>query len=128
MYLPPCNGQMYRDLEQSENPSEGQPVLKSLADTGVSEDRVFTDINSYYEDCYNQMMQNGIGSYTFYNVISGSGLANEVMNGYRSGTYRDAYMQNAVDTLGAAYCTWEVDSEPLQDDMYLFSHEIRSTK
>lgn len=128
VYLPSCNGQMYRDLEQSDDSGDGQPVLKSLADTGVSEDRVFTDINSYYEDCYNQMMQNGIGSYTFYSVISGSALANEVMASYRSGYYRDAYMQNAVDTLGAAYCTWEVDLEPLQDDMYLFSHEIRSTE
>lgn len=128
VYLPPCNGQMYRGLEQSGDSGDGQPILKSLADTGVSEDRVFTDINSYYEDCYNQMMQNGIGSYTFYNVISGSGLANEVMADYRSGDYRDAYMQNAIDTLGVTYCTWEVDSEPLQDDMYLFSHKIRSTK
>lgn len=128
VYLPSCNGQMYRGLEQSGDSSDGQPILKSLADTGVSEDRIFTDINSYYEDCYNQMMQNGIGSYTFYNVISGSGLANEVMAGYRSGDYRDAYMQNAIDTLGVTYCAWEVDSEPLQDDMYLFSHEIRSTK
>lgn len=128
VYLPPCNGQMYRNLEQSEDTSDGEPVLRSLTDTGVSEDRVFTDINSYYEDCYNQMMQNGIGSYTFYNVVSGSGLAYEVMANYRSGYYRDAYMQNAVDTLGAAYCTWEVDTEPLQDDMYLFSHEVRLTE
>ena len=128
VYLPPCNGQLYRDLEQNGNSGEGQPILKSLADTGVSEERVFSDINSYYEDCYNQMMQNGIGNYTFYNVISGSGLANEVMAGYQSGSYRGAYMQNAVDTLGAAYCTWEVESEPLQNDMYLFSHEIRLTE
>ena len=127
VYLPPCNGQMYRNLEQSEESGDGQASLKSLADTGVSEDRVFEDIGSYYEDCYNQMMQNGIGHYTFYSVVSGSGLANEVMASYRSGDYKDAYMQNAIDTLGASYCTWEVDVEPLQDDMYLFSHEIRST-
>lgn len=127
VYLPPCDGEQYRNLEQSDNSGDGQVNLRSLADTGVSEDRVFTDINSYYEDCYNQMMQNGIGHYTFYSVVSGSGLANEVMASYRSGDYKDAYMQNAIDTLGAAYCTWEVDAEPLQDDMYLFSHEIRST-
>ena len=127
VYLPPCDGEQYRNLEQGDNSGDGQVSLRSLADTGVSEDRVFTDINSYYEDCYNQMMQNGIGHYTFYSVISGSGLANEVMASYRSGNYKDAYMQNAIDTLGAAYCTWEVDSEPLQNDMYLFSHEIRST-
>lgn len=127
VYLPPCDGEQYRNLEQGDNSGDGQINLRSLADTGVSEDRVFTDINSYYEDCYNQMMQNGIGHYTFYNVVVGSGPANEVMASYRSGDYKDAYMQNAIDTLGASYCTWEVDSEPLQNDMYLFSHEIRST-
>lgn len=65
VYLPPCNGQAYRDLEQT--PEDNN--LRSLENVGMTEEQVITDIQTYYEDCYEQILQNGTGRYTFYNVI-----------------------------------------------------------
>lgn len=127
VYLPPCNGTMYRNLEKDEE-DETPTELRTPADAGLAEEKVFTDINEYYRDCYNQMMQNGVGHYTFSNAVVGEGLGSAVMQNYQNGSYRDIYMQNVVDALGAAYCTWQVVPEPLQGDIYMFSYEIDITQ
>lgn len=128
VYLPPCNGVIYRNLEKDEEDDETPAELRSLEDAGLTEDKVFTDINEYYRDCYNQMVRNGIGHYTFSNAVVGQGLENAIMQNYQNGSYRDIYMQSVVDALGAAYCTWQVVPEPLEGDIYMFSYEIDITK
>lgn len=35
--------------------------LRSLADTGLTEAQVFTYMQGYFADCYEQMLQNGMG-------------------------------------------------------------------
>lgn len=124
VYLPPCNGQIYRNLEQSEESGGASENLRSLADTGVSEDRLFTDIDKYYEDCYNQVVQNGIGEYAFYNAVADIGMAQQLMQYYSNGVCWDIYLQNAANAVGAAYCVWYVEAEDLQDGQYLITHEI----
>lgn len=128
VYLPPCNGQIYRNLEQSEESGEASENLRSLADTGVSEDRLFTDIDKYYEDCYNQVVQNGIGEYAFYNAVADIGMAQQLMQYYSNGICWDIYLQNAANAVGAGYCVWYVEAEELQDGRYLLTHEIRMVK
>lgn len=129
VYLPPCNGQAYRDLERNEaSEGEAEAALRSIYDTGVTQDRIFTDMESYYEDCHDRIVQNGIGDYTFYSVVAGEELAEEIMKNYYSGEYAPAYMQQAIDELGAAYCTWEVTPERLQGGMYLLEHEMHVTQ
>lgn len=123
VYLPPCNGQAHRGPEAA-SAGGAEPAQRSVYDAGVSKDRIFTDPDSYYQDCYEQIMQNGVGDYTFYNVVAGVDLAAEIMENYSSGGDAPDCMQRAVDDLGAAYCTWEVRPERLEDGMYLFSHTI----
>ena len=127
VYLPPCNGQIYRNLEQSGGGDGNSPVygLRSLADVGIAENQVITDMNKYFEDCYNQVVQNGIGEYTFYNVVSGVQMCNQVGRAYNTSAYWQSYMQNAMNAVGASNCDWEVEWEQLQDDMYLISHDIK---
>lgn len=127
VYLPPCNGQAYRNLEQSGGAGENNPVNgpRSLADVGISENQVITDMNKYYEDCYNQIVQNGVGEYTFYNVVSGAPLCNQVGLAYNTSAYWQFYMENAMNAVGASNCDWVIEWEELQGDMYLISHEIK---
>ena len=120
IYLPPCNGQAYRDLEKAaENNS-----LKSLEDVGMTEEQVMTDIQRYYENCHEQIIRNGTGRYTFYNVIEGENLLNEWYQNYQNESYRQAYVEDAMNAIGASFCEMALGIEELQGGRYLIAHEI----
>lgn len=118
VYLPSCDGQAYRGLEPV---SSG---LRSLEETGMAEDEVITDMPGYYADCYEQILQNGTGSYTFYNVIEGEELFREWYRDYRTENYRQAYMREAMAQIGASSCEMTLEAEELQGGRYLISHTI----
>lgn len=120
VYLPSCNGQVYRDLEQT----TGDNSMRSLADVGMTEEQVITDIQEYYRDCYGQILQNGIGRYTFYNVIAGDELLDEWYQNYQNEYYRQAYMESAMTEIGAASCEMALGMERLQGGRYLIIHEV----
>lgn len=120
VYLPPCNGQTYRDLEQKDDDNG----LRSLADVGMSEEQVITDMQGYYGDCYAQILQNGIGRYTFYNVIAGDALLDEWYQDYQNEYYRQAYMEKAMTEIGASSCEMALGTEQLQGGRYLIKHEV----
>lgn len=120
IYLPPCNGQAYRDLEQEAEDHS----LRSLADVGLTEEQVITDMQGYYEDCYAQILQNGTGRYTFYNVIEGDELLGEWYQNYQNESYRQAYMENAMTEIGASSCEMALETEELQGGRYLIIHEV----
>lgn len=118
VYLPSCDGQAYRGLEPE---SSG---LRSLEETGMTEEQVIADLPGYYADCYEQIVQNGIGSYTFYNVIEGEELFREWYRDYQTENYREAYMKDAMTEIGASSCEMTLEAEPLQGGRYLISHTI----
>ncbi len=120
VYLPPCNGQVYRNLEQNAEDSG----LRSLSDVGLTDEQVITDMEGYYMDCHEQMLQNGTGNYTFYNVIEGEELLAQWYQEYQSEIYRQAYMENAMTELGASFCEMEMEVEELQDARFLISHRF----
>lgn len=134
VYLPPCNGQQYRNLEKkpddnpqdsTETSEEDKKTLRSLADVGIAEDQVFSDMGYYYDDCYNQVVQNGIGHYTFSSAVASEQMVNEILQSYGTEICWDTYMKNATSAVGASRCSWIVSAEPLQDGKYLVTHEIR---
>lgn len=120
VYLPLCNGQAYRDLEQKDDDNG----LRSLADVGMTEEQVITDMQGYYGDCYAQILQNGIGRYTFYNVIAGGELLDEWHQDYQNEYYRQAYMEKAMNEIGASSCEMALGTEQLQGGWYLIIHEV----
>lgn len=122
VYLPPCNGQMYRIAPEEQDMARDE--LRSLGETGLSEEQVFTDMNAYYADCYRQITSNGKGHYTFTNAVRGEQLFEEWKRNYDSEDYRQAYMENAMTAAGAYHCTMALGVEKLQDDIYLVTHEV----
>lgn len=120
VYLPPCNGQAYRDLEQTMEDNS----LRSLADVGMTEEQVITDMQEYFRDCYEQILQNGTGRYTFYNVIAGDELLDEWYQNYQNEYYRQAYMESAMTEIGAFSCEMALGMEQLQGGRYLVIHEM----
>lgn len=118
VYLPPCNGEAYRNLTEEEG-------LRSLADVGISEEQVLKNIADYYSDCYNQIVSQGMGNYTFYNVIEGEELLDDWNYGYQMESYKKAYMENAMIAIGAYSCNMGLSIEELQGGRYLVTHEVR---
>ncbi|MDE7273914.1 MAG: hypothetical protein K2N95_12775 [Lachnospiraceae bacterium] len=124
VYLPPCNGQAYRNLEPEEVQESEGSSLRSLADTGLTEDQVFTDLQGYYADCYDQMLRNGRGRYTFYNVLEGDGLVEQWYRDYQYNRFSQAYMEDAMTQIDAASCEITFEVEALQGGRYLIGHEL----
>lgn len=119
VYLPPCNGQQYRNLEQS--PEAG---LKSLEELGLTEESVLHSIWDYYNDCYSQITSAGRGNYEFYNVIEGEALLEEWNRAYQREAYRQGYAQDAMTIVGASSCEMSLEIEELQGGRYLVTHKV----
>ena len=124
VYLPPCNGQAYRNLEPENAPKAEDNHLRSLEDTGLTEAQVFTDMQEYFADCYEQMLQNGRGRYTFYNVIEGDDLITEWYRDYHNNCYRQVYMENAMMEMETSSREITLEVEELQGGRYLIRHEL----
>lgn len=119
--LPPCNGQLYRNLEHDE---DSEPALRSIEDIGVSEDAILHNLPDYNKDCQNQVMEAGKGSYEFYNVIEGEELFTQWYAMYQTGAYRQAYMENALRDIGASFCEMDLEIEELEQGRYLVTHRV----
>ncbi|MBO5093344.1 MAG: hypothetical protein J6C33_03175 [Lachnospiraceae bacterium] len=117
--LPPCGGMKYR----SDDPLS-EDGRRSSADAGFTENEILHDMPSYYDDCYNRIMENGVGSYTFSNVIEGRELFEEWDRAYRSEAYKNEYMVEAMRGIGARSCRLNLNVEQLADDRYLITHEL----
>ena len=119
VYLPPCDGQNFRNLEPDQEDGK-----RSLEDIGFSESQVLYDLPAYHEDCYAQVTTNGLGSYTFYSVIEGEELLEAWYADYRSENYRQEYMEKAMTQIDAASCEIRLAVEELQGGRYLITHEV----
>lgn len=139
VYLPPCNGQKYRNLEPEEETETAEAAeieqieqieeienmnLRSFEDTGLTAEKIFNNMQDYYNDCYDQMLQHGRGEYTFYNVIEGDDLIEEWYQNYQNDHYKQAYMEDAMTQVGASACEIMIEVEELQGGRYLIRHEL----
>ncbi len=115
VYLPPCSGQAYRDLDSD---------YKRLEEVGLDESRVFADMQSYYGDCYNQITGTGVGDYTFTNVLEGEALLDEWYQNYQAEAYKQAYMENAMTAVGATSCQISLEIEELHGKRFLVVHTV----
>lgn len=132
VYLPPCGGQAYRNLEQSREAaspdvdymggfSEG---LRSLSDVGMSEEDILYSLSDYYDHCYGQITALGQGNYDFSNVIEGEALFEEMQRAYRNDDYRKGYMEQAMETVSASSCEMSLLIEELEQGRYLITHMV----
>lgn len=121
VHLPPCNGQLYQNLAHDE---DSEPTLRSIEDIGVSEEAILHNLPDYNEDCRNQVMAAGKGSYEFYNVIEGEELFTQWYTMYQTGAYRQAYMENALRDIGASFCEMDLKIEELEQGRYLVTHSV----
>lgn len=120
--LPACNGEQYANLEAEVN--EADEYLRSLEDIGISPEEVIRTLPDYYQDCRYEMLQEGIGSYTFENVIEGEELFEEWYAAYQSEAFQNEYMNSTLEEIGASSCRDDFQVEPLKDGRYLITHNV----
>lgn len=118
--LPPCNGEKYRNQEVDSIPD----ARRSLSDVGVSEEEVLYHLEDYHADCYQQIVENGTGAYTFVNVLDGKALFDEWLSNYQSEAYKAGYLEQAMEVTGASRCEMQLNAEQLTGERYLITHEI----
>ena len=121
VYLPPCNGQLYRDIEQD---AQQEAVHRGIEDIGIEEESILHSMADYYSDCYRQMTENGQGSYEFYNVIEGEALLQEWYGAYQAEAYRQGFLENAMRSMGASSCEMGIGMEELDQKRYLVIHRV----
>lgn len=118
--LPACNGTKYRNMESASN--EGK---RSLDDVGMDESQVIKNLDAYHKDCYNQIVNNGAGKYTFSNVVEGETLLDAIEKDYfETEGYKDGYMESAVLAVNCKEWYVNIKTEELQNKRFLIKHEI----
>lgn len=118
----PVNGQnnLIADAVDNDVPAN----RRSLADTGISEGEVLNTIDDYFAACRKQIADRGKGNYNFVNVINGDELYRQWEEAYNTNTYKDAYLREAMASIGAKGCQLSLSVEPLTDGKYLITHSL----
>ncbi len=124
VYLPACNGTNYQKLEavNSQEPVTG--AGRSLEDTGFKKEDIINSLADYYDDCYDQVMKNGSGSYQFQNVVSTDAIYAQIYEDYLNDTYMTGYADRALEQLGAGRINIKMQIEKLQGGYLLLSHNV----
>ena len=133
VFLPPCNGTTYRNLENKEeeddddddgDDEEEYDSRRSIADLGFTKENALTSLETFYNSCYSNIVTRGLGSYSFNTLISGKSLYEDVYGAFQTNDYRQGYMDSAMTTLnGSLYrINWRI--EALQDDYYLVTQDV----
>lgn len=126
--LPPCNGEVYRNLEASSDDNKedngSNDSRRSLEELGLSADACLKTLDEYYNDCYEKLKANGKGRCSFHNVISGQVLFNNVYSAYQTDEYKKGYMDKAMLDLEAATFRIDWTIEELKGGYYLVTHDV----
>lgn len=117
--LPPCGGERYRNLERS-----AQDAKRGIEELGMTQDQVITSLADYNADCYNRIAQADSESFVFANVMKGEELLRQWSDSYRTGAYKENYLEDAMRAAGMDYCELRLSVEELREDRYLVTHQI----
>ena len=127
VYLPPCNGKEYRMLIKE--PVEKEEVVKptvvySLRDYGYTTKDVIQDIDDYYKDCFNQMIDINNNTITFKNVVADEALWKDICEEYANGSYESWCIDRILSEKHKDSCDINVVGEKLQGGYYLIKHTV----
>lgn len=128
--LPACRGEKYQIASEGSNEPE-QDVLpnsiitgaRSLEDIGLSEDDVVRSMDDYYTNCNAAISQNGVGSFTYVNVLDNEEMFRQWEKAYTTNEYKEKYLQSAMEEAGARQCQLSLEYEQLSDGRFVITHK-----
>lgn len=126
VYLPPCNGTKYRDLEHSEElsgvvpPADDLPTLESY---GYAEKDVIHDMQLYYDELYSALNKLGEGHHTFSLVIDGD-ILDECSKAYDENEIKTRVLDRVLSESGGKIANMSCYATELKDGYFLMEHEV----
>lgn len=121
-----------KDIEEQETEEAGEAAeepaeehkMRTLEEAGISEDSLIKDIDSYYANCREQIIQHGLGEYSFENVVATEELVQTVYAAYSNKDYVSAYMDEALNEIGAYTYDMNLLVEELEGKNYRLTHQM----
>ena len=98
--------------------------MRTLEELGISEESLIKDIDSYYSNCHDQIVEHGLGEYSFENVIASEALVQEIYARYSNKDYVSAYMDEALNEIGAYSYDMNLLVEELEGKNYRLTHQM----
>lgn len=98
--------------------------MRSLEELGISEDQMITDIDSYYQNCHDQILEKGVGEYSFENIIATEALVREIYGKYSNKEYVEGYMDEVLSEIGAGAYEMNLLVEELTGKHYRLTHQV----
>lgn len=122
--LPACNGSIYRNLETEPDTGGNQSPQATPTPSATAEPlRRSEKLEAYYEDCGQQIIDNGLGSFSFSRDIDAS-LWEELWLAYNNGNISDSFLLRAMNRLGGNACSVHIVCQELTNGQYRLSHTV----
>ncbi len=122
VYLPPCNGTKYGNLEPEEEDVEEED-RKSLSDYGLSEDDVIHDIWTYYDKCADMVAAIGGSDGSFDLAVNDPALCAQIADAFNNGTIEDNLLGPVLQRIGGRAIDMNVYPELIENDRYVLRHK-----
>lgn len=128
--LPACNGATYRNLEPepvsaspSPSPAPQTPQATPAPTSTPSPLNISAELEQYYQDCGQKIIDNGLGRSQFVQVID-AGLWNELWQAYNNGKISDSFLIRAMNRLGGSSCSVQILCQGTADGRYRLTHTV----
>lgn len=129
--LPACGGIAYRNLEPepagvapSPSPSPSPAPQGTPAPTSTPNPlNISAELEEYYRDCGQKIIDNGLGSSRFVQEIDGA-LWNELWQAYNNGKISDSFLIRAMNRLGGSSCSVQISCQETAEGRYRLTHIV----
>lgn len=128
--LPACNGSTYRNLEPepagvtpSPSPSPAPQATPAPSSTPAPQNNISPELEEYYQDCGQRIINNGLGSSTFVQEID-AGLWTELWEAYNNGNISDSFLIRAMNRLGGSSCSVQIVCQEAANGKYRLTHTV----
>ena len=98
--------------------------MRSLEELGISEDSLIRDLDAYYADCHQKILEHGVGEYSFENVVATEELVQQIYSNYSNKNYVDAYMDEVLKEIGAYSYDMNLVVEELEGKNFRLTHQV----
>lgn len=119
---PTLDGPLVWEPEEEEK-DDGKYTGKTLEDEGISPDSVLQDMETYYKDCYEQLIAAEGESIQFTNVIP-KALWDSIESDYTDGSYKKGYSDKVLKEKAKDIFTIQIQAERLPENHYRIHHNV----
>ncbi len=123
--LPACAGTSYRNLEPEPDGASPTPTPRPQASPtpGPGSSSVSPELEAYYKDCGQQIIDYGLGNSTFVQELDSS-LWNELWTAYNNGNISDSFLIRAMNRLGGSSCSVQIVCRKGTNGNYILTHTV----